>query len=125
MPRNLNIKFPLEYSEKTNDLFSYDIISSNSIKSKLILFLTTTKGERYFFPDYGSNIKNFIFDKNDDITRDELENDIKNSISRYFRNITIKKFDITTENTTIIMSITFEYKQNSLNFIDDITLRFN
>jgi len=124
MNRKLNIKFPLEYSDETKDIFKFDKISTDSIKSKLILFLTTQRGTRYFFPDYGSNIYNFIFDQNDDTTKDSLVNDLKNSVSRYFKSITIKNINIEIEDNIIILSLQFQYSENSLSFIDDITLRF-
>lgn len=124
MNRKLNIRFPLESSDETKDIFSFDKVSTDSIKSKLILFLTTQRGTRYFFPDYGSNIYNFIFDQNDDTTKDSLVNDLRNSVSRYFKNIRIKNVDIEIDGNTIILSIQFQYSENSLNFIDDITLRF-
>jgi hypothetical protein len=74
---SINIKFPLQDDNETGFLFKTNKLSIDAIKSDLLLLMLTQKGERYYNPDYGTNLKKFIFEPNDDLTEFDIKEEIK------------------------------------------------
>ena len=117
-----NIKFPLEDNKSTNTLFKLTNVTKTAIKSNLLLLLLTEKGERYYQPDYGTNLMKFIFEPNDDVTTKDIEEEIKRTVSLYIPqltidNITFNRIDdgsgeVTNENQVNIL-IKFTYREDA------------
>lgn len=86
-----NIKFPLEDDVSKNTYFRMTRITKDALSSDLLLLLLTQKGERYYESDYGTNLMKFIFEPNDTTTADEIEKEIKSTVSLYIPVLTIDK----------------------------------
>jgi len=84
-----NIRFPLEDDVNTNTYFKLTKVTKDALSSDLILLLLTQKGERYYEPDYGTNLLKYIFEPNDTITADDVEQEIKRTVSLYIPALTI------------------------------------
>lgn len=93
MSKSINIKFPFEDSVKGFFLdTNTDDISA--IKSDLMHLLLTNKGERYYLPDFGTNLRKFIFDPHDSITQSEIESEISTAVKKYIPNLSISNLDV-------------------------------
>ena len=106
-----NIKFPLEDDVSTNRYFQMNSVTKDSYTSDLLLLLLTTKGERYYEPDFGTNLIKFIFEPKDNITLGDIERDIKETVKNYIPSLTI---------TNIVFNETvdsegFPIKENQVN----------
>jgi phage baseplate assembly protein W len=121
----LSIKFPITDDLQRNTLFGYDYTSSSSIKSRLILLFTTQKGERYMYPEYGTNLRRNLFQPNDQITSSDLEKDVRDAIAKFFPAVTILKFEAKNEGHDALISIDFGYNENSLSYRDSLSVRFS
>lgn len=86
-----NIKFPLNDDVTTNTYFQLTKITKDALTSDLILLLLTQKGERYYEPDYGTNLLKYIFEQNDSFTANDIEQEIKRTVSLYIPALTIDK----------------------------------
>ena len=84
-----NIKFPLEDDVSTNRFFQMNSVTKDAYTSDLLLLLLTTKGERYYEPDFGTNLIKFIFEPNDNVTLGDVERDIKETVKNYIPSFTI------------------------------------
>jgi phage baseplate assembly protein W len=125
----LNIKYPL-----TNDntlLFDGDMTSKNVVKSHILLLLLTEKTERYFKPNYGTNLKRFIFSPNDNITIGEIETDIRNTLSQFIPKLTVDSIVFNSEITdssinknTVICTINFSYTEEYFAYNDSLEIVF-
>lgn len=73
-----NIKFPLNDNLSTNTYFLMTQVTKEALSSDLLLLLLTQKGERYYEPNYGTNLLKFIFEPNDNLTAGDVEQEIKN-----------------------------------------------
>lgn len=93
MAKSINIKFPFKDSVKG---FFLDMNGDNisAIKSDLMHLILTTKGERYYLPDYGTNLRKFLFAPNDGITHSEMKDEISEAVKKYIPNLTIAKLDV-------------------------------
>ena len=64
------------------------------IRADLIHLLLTRKGSRYFLPDFGTRLYEFIFDQNDMVTWGLIESEIKDSVAKYIPNLNITSIDV-------------------------------
>jgi phage baseplate assembly protein W len=93
MAKNINIKFPFKDSVKGFflDMTNDDI---SAIKSDLMHLLLTNKGERYYLPDYGTNLKKHLFNPNDGITHSEIKEEISDAVKKYIPNLLITNLKV-------------------------------
>lgn len=80
--------------------------SEREVRANLVHLLLTKKGSRYFLPDFGTRLYEYIFDQNDTITYNHIEDEIRESIRKYIPNLDIKSITITsaeddTDDTTV------------------------
>jgi phage baseplate assembly protein W len=57
------------------------------IRADLIHLLLTKKGSRYFLPDFGTRLYQYIFDQNDAVTFGLIESEIRDSVKKYIPNL--------------------------------------
>ena len=105
-------------------MFNSSYETKDAIKSNLINFILTGKGERYFNPSFGSGIRNLIFAN---INRDNLtslELIIREELNTYFPNLNINKLTLKSEvdDNTILFSLKFNIRDTETE--DEITINF-
>jgi hypothetical protein len=93
MSKLINVKFPFKDSVK-GFFLGMNEDDDSAIKSDLMHLLLTNVGERYYLPDYGTNIRKHIFEPNDDITHSEIKSEINEAISKYIPNLIVNEFNI-------------------------------
>ena len=64
------------------------------IRANLIHLLLTKRGSRYFLPDFGTRLYQFIFDQNDAVTFDLIEEEIRDAVKKYIPNLQINSIDV-------------------------------
>lgn len=110
--KTISIKFPFQDDDINGRLYKMNTTTLDDVRSSLYFFLTTKKGERWYDPNFGSRIHEFIFEKNDSITANEIDTSIREDIQTYFRNLEILDIDInqSEETNKISINISFSYK---------------
>jgi phage baseplate assembly protein W len=88
--KSINIKFPLEDDKEKNSYFRLNNVTKDALTSNLILLLLTNKGERYYNPNYGTNLQQFIFEPKDNLTITEVEREIKQTVKDFIPELSIK-----------------------------------
>lgn len=88
-----NIKFPLNDDVTKNTYFMMTQVTKDAFSSDLLLLLLTQKGERYYEPDYGTNLLKYIFEPNDNMNATDIEQEIKNTVSLYIPALKITKIN--------------------------------
>lgn len=87
------INFPFDDSD-SGDFLLLTEIPETEIKSNLIHLLLTRKGSRYYLPDFGSNLYQYVFEPLDDIVISKIEDEINDAVERYIPNLKISKITI-------------------------------
>jgi phage baseplate assembly protein W len=109
----------------TDQLFNKTYSTKDQTKSNLINLLLTNKGERVLNPNFGSNLKQALFEQITQSTEDDIRNIIISSASIYIPEISIVNIDINNtyvDNNTI--NITINYILNISGTADQITIQF-
>jgi phage baseplate assembly protein W len=91
--KTYNIKYPLKDNVSTNTYFLMTQVTKDAFSSDLLLLLLTQKGERYYEPNYGTNLLKYIFEQNDGITASDVEQEIKNTVSLFIPALKITKIN--------------------------------
>lgn len=94
--RGININFPLNDDKEKNTFFQLTETTKNALAANLTLLLLTQKGERYYMPEYGTNLRRFLFEQNDQITQNDIEKDIKQTVSKFIPQLEIKRLNFYT-----------------------------
>lgn len=68
--------------------------TKDAIKSSLMHLVTTRKGERYYMPNFGTDLLRFIFEPNDNITEAAIIDDIKTTVSLYIPKLKVNSVTI-------------------------------
>jgi len=67
---------------------------ASAIKQAIVNLLLTNKGERPFNPDYGSNIRSYLFEPLDYGTAAQIELGIKSTLAKFEPRITVRSIEI-------------------------------
>lgn len=94
MATTYGIDFPFRQSSKGSFL-SMTEDASREIRASLIHLLLTRKGTRYYLPDFGTRLYEFIFQPNDAITFNLIEDEIRTTVKKFIPNLEIKSITIT------------------------------
>ncbi len=85
--------FPFQDSRK-GDYLALTEFEQQEIRADLIHLLLTRKGTRYFLPDFGTKLYDYIFEPFDGLTFNAIESDIRDSINRYMPNLIVNNISI-------------------------------
>lgn len=128
-----NIRFPIKDDVQKNRFVSMTQITKEALTSDLLLLLLTEKGERYYEPNYGTNLLKYIFEPNDSITATEIEQEIKRTVKLYIPTLTINKIqfnrfkddnDLEIPQNQLNVKIKFTYSENAFTETGELDLNF-
>jgi phage baseplate assembly protein W len=89
----INIAFPFKESNR-GDFILLNNEDSKAIKSDLMHLILTKKGERLYMPDFGTNLLKYIFEPNDTLTRNDIKNEITETVKKYLPNLQINEVSV-------------------------------
>lgn len=87
------IDFPFRDSPK-GDFLRMTESPENEVRANLIHLLLTRKGSRYYLPDFGTRLYEYIFDQNDMMTYEIIEDEIREGVKKYISNLDINSINI-------------------------------
>jgi phage baseplate assembly protein W len=89
----INIAFPFKESNR-GDFILLNNDDNKAIKSDLMHLILTRKGERLYLPDFGTNLLKFIYEPNDSLTRNDIKNEITDTVKKYLPNLQINEVNV-------------------------------
>ena len=94
-----------------DSIFTINYTTKDQIKSNLLNFMLTNKGERFFNPNYGANIRALLFEQNTDLG--QIKNSLMSSIGNNFPTITVNALDFYPEVDNSSLKIVLNYTVNN------------
>jgi phage baseplate assembly protein W len=64
------------------------------VRANLIHLLLTRKGSRFLLPDFGTRLYEYIFDQNDIISHNNIEEEIREGVKKYIPNLDINSIKV-------------------------------
>jgi len=92
------ITYGINFPFRDNPLgyyFSLSETTDEEIRSDLLHLILTRRGSRYFLPDFGTRIYEFIFDPLDGETFNGIKSEIQEQVEKYIPNLTINDITVT------------------------------
>lgn len=68
--------------------------TNEEIRADLLHLILTRKGSRYYLPDFGTRIYEFIFEPMDGPTFDAIKADVRQAVDKYIPNLQINDISI-------------------------------
>ncbi len=87
------ISFPFRSSSK-GDYLNLTENSKDEIRTSLLHLILTKQGSRYYLPDFGTRIYEFIFEPLDGLTFDAIKDNIETQVEKYIPNLKINDITI-------------------------------
>jgi phage baseplate assembly protein W len=105
--RGIGIKLPFD----PNIVFEITYSTKEQVKSNLLNFLMTNRGERYFNPDFGADLRKLVFSQMYNV--DETREFLYDRIITYFPTIQIEELVFSPNYDTNSLGILLKYRINS------------
>ena len=105
-------------------IFKSTYTTKDQIKSNLVNLLLTDTGERIMNPNFGTNLKRFLFEGITDSSLDLLKNNILISILNYISEITVTNIILVPDTDNNLINLTIEYYLNISQTPDQVTVQF-
>lgn len=123
--RYKNIDFPFKDSKKGFYL-ELNQTDKDAIRADLLHLLLTNKGERLYLPDFGSDLRKYIFEPNDSVTHSNIKDNLNDTISKYIPNLTVDsiKFENNDLEEAIVVVLTYTVSEGTFTNTDTVTLTF-
>lgn len=92
--KTYGVQFPFRDSTR-GDYLRLTETPEDEIRTDLLHLILTRKGSRYFLPDFGTRIYEFIFEPFDGPTFDNIKADIQDAVDKYIPNLQINNIAVT------------------------------
>ena len=125
-------KFPIDTEKRKAVGFSFPLSgpavfnptynTKDQIKSNLINYMLTNRGERYLNSDFGFNLREFIFEAIEEGNINILKKRIQKGISTFFSNVLIQELDILKNEEYNRIKINITYNVVNFGIEDNIQL---
>lgn len=107
--KNRGIGISIPYNPDT--VFNITYNTNDQVKSNLLNFLLTNRGERVFNPEFGADIRSLVFNQMTNV--EEVRDVLETRISTYFPNITINRLEFIPNFDRNSLKIILDYSLNS------------
>jgi len=90
-------------------VFTQTYTTSDQIKSNLINFILTAKGERLLNPEFGTTIRQYLFENINNNTLQNLEDSLREELTLNFPSVTITNIKFNPQYDTNAINIVINY----------------
>ena len=105
-------------------VFNSTYETKEAIKSNLINFILTGKGERYMNTTFGSGIRNLLFESINRNTTDQVELILNEALRVYFPNLEVMNMGIDRQEDNNLISFRLDYRIKGTQTEDELTINF-
>jgi phage baseplate assembly protein W len=89
--------YGIDYPFRDSAIGNYVKMTSSperEVRADLIHLLLCRKGSRYFLPDFGTRLYEYIFDMNDVVSHGHIEDEIREGVRKYIPNLDINSIQV-------------------------------
>lgn len=110
----------LPFSSKS--VFKSNFQTKDSIKTSLINYLLTNKGERYLNPSFGSTLREKLFENINSDLEGEIQSLVKNALEVYFPRVKANKILIESDTDNNLIKFYLSYSIVNSNITDELLI---
>lgn len=105
-------------------VFNFTYTTSDQLKSNIINFFLTNKGERIMNPDFGGNLRQELFEQITNGTLNDIRLSIIQSLQTVFPNIVVNEVNVLGDEDKHNISVSIKYSIPNTNIKDELNLNF-
>jgi len=105
-------------------VFNSTYTTKDAVRSNLLNFFLTGKNERVLNVDFGSGIRNFLFEGINDVTLEEAKLNIEADLRLYFPQVVIKQLTLKSTPDSNLINFKLDYTVTQTNIVDEISINF-
>ena len=136
MPQQVPNQFPVDLQPSTavgvsinftgggDAVFNQNYSTADQIKSNLINYFLTQKGERPMQPNFGANMRDFVFEQIASPQNDLLIDRVKTEIANNFPAVSLQDVQLFTSEDYNTVQVSIKYSINPFGIQDQINLTF-
>ncbi len=117
------IKYPFTSSDIENYFVDLNSTPKDEVRSQIMHVIFTPKGQRLRKPEFGTDLIRYIFEPNDNQTWESINNEIREAVSLYVKNVSLKDINIITDDkkpNAIYVRIDYSVKRGNIETNDSI-----
>lgn len=92
------IKYPFTNDDSENYFVDLNSSLKDKVRSMIMHLVFTPKGQKIRDLEFGTNLIKYIFEPNDELTWGEVQNEIRETVTKYIPNVTITNVEVLEEN---------------------------
>lgn len=103
-------------------VFNTSFTTREATKTNLINYFLTDKGERYFAPSFGSNLRKLLFDNINQDKVEQVKYTVLQEIQLYFPRVRVNSFEVTGTPDSNTIRVYVRYSLDYTNIEDEILI---
>ena len=112
----------LPFSAKA--VFNSTYTTKDALKSNIVNYFLTEKGERFFNPNFGAGLRALIFDQMTEDKTEEIKYVVSQGITDWFPNVVVNKVKVGSSPDTNTTTIYLSYSVAQTNIQDELVINF-
>ena len=105
-------------------VFNLTYTTKDALKSNLINFFLTEKGERFLNPTFGAGLRALLFEQMTVDTKEEVNYTVRTGINTWFPNVIVDNLVIETSPDTHTVTVLMNYSVSQTNIQDQLVINF-
>ena len=105
--------------------FNSTYTTADQLKTNILSFLLTNRGERLFQPTFGASLRNFLFEQISINTLDDLREIFNSKIEQQFPRVRVFDTEINADPDVNTINISFTYRVTQTDIEDEISINFS
>lgn len=118
--RGIGLKIPFDGNTGINSTY----LTKDAVRSNLLNFFLTARRERIFKPNFGSGLRNLLFEPLTTSNQSAIRAFIEEGVETYFPEVGIQEINVGFREDENVALINFKYTIKSTNINDEITITF-
>jgi len=105
--------------------FNTTYTTQEALKNNLINWFLTNQGERPLNPNYGGNLRQFIFEQISSDTLEFLQEDVQSQLSTVFPSVIVNSLEVSTQPDYNTIDIVLKYSVQNTSINDQLNITFD
>ena len=112
----------IEIPFSSKSVFKSNFQTKDSIKTSLINYFLTNKGERYLNPSFGSTLREKLFENINSDLEGEIQSLVKNALEVYFPRVKANRILIESDTDNNLIKFYLSYSIANSNITDELLI---
>lgn len=112
----------IEIPFSSKSVFKSNFQTKDSIKTSLINYFLTNKGERYLNPSFGSTLREKLFENINSDLEGEFQSIVKNALEVYFPRVKANRILIESDTDNNLIKFYLSYSIANSNITDELLI---